>query len=532
MNDRSHLRSSRSQGHFHRRRPDDIYIRNPPAHTFAYSSVEQLALTPDFLIDREEEKEDTILSMQTPKLLLPSTNVSSSPRNFFLEKPPADWDSEQSPISPGVTMLLSPASCLDGDGVDLEVMEFFQTATYAGAKTFADNTQVVPRSLNENKKKSTPKIGLPSPKTPQAWSSTEEPDISTLPPREVVERNILEARLKLTGQVTSNEKPLDFEESEFSPKKNPLEAYLVAPRPMRGRKQTKSPLSDVKQTEMSPECGQCHTLPVDHPRRNIESKRSLSQSRQQLKPSPSGNNILRSTRSQKSMLEPTPAMHPTISRTPSPAFDFDDSDITDIESDTEFDERGNERLSRCETLSSQDPHSPMFDRPPQPLEKDWKFRLQQDYAMGTLGTPLPPSIFSSGNQPPRDISKLKNRKIDEVGLPHNNATYPKDYTKGTRISRPRQHSAESSIHSSTSHIVPPPRRNSPPITAPIHQDQMKERGASFEPESRTPRTLVSNWLSSISSNAGRKEPSREQDVFWKKTRSWGRKTKPKMESWI
>lgn len=127
MNDRSHLRSSRSQGHFHRRRPDDIYIRNPPAHTFAYSSVEQLALTPDFLIDREEEKEDTILSMQTPKLILPSTNVSSSPRNFFLEKPPADWDSEQSPISPGVTMLLSPASCLDGDGVDLEVMEFFQT---------------------------------------------------------------------------------------------------------------------------------------------------------------------------------------------------------------------------------------------------------------------------------------------------------------------------------------------------------------------------------------------------------------------
>ncbi|RAL67653.1 hypothetical protein DID88_008401 [Monilinia fructigena] len=301
---------------------------------------------------------------------------------------------------------------------------------------------------------------------------------------------------------------------------------------MRGRKQTKSPLSDVEQTKKSPGCGQFQTLPVDNPRRPIESKRSLSQGRQQLKPPHSRNNILRTTRSQKSMLEPTSVMHATISRTPSPAFDFDDSEITDIESDTEFDERGNVRLSRCETLSSQDPHSPMFDRPPQPLEKDWKFRLQQDYAMGTLGTSMPPSIFSSGSQPSRDISKLKNRKIDEFELPKNNATHQKDYTKGTRISRPRQPSAESSIHSSASHIVPPPRRNSPPIIAPIHQDQMKERGASFEPESRTPRTLVSNWLSSISSNTGRKETSREQEVFWKKTRSWGRKMKPKMESGI
>ncbi|KAB8300071.1 hypothetical protein EYC80_000305 [Monilinia laxa] len=531
MNDRSHLRGSRSQGHFHRRRPDDIYIRNPPAHTFAYSSVEQLVLTPELLIDREEEKENIILSMRTPDLPH-STNVSSSLRNFFLEKPPANWNSEQSPISPGVTMILSPASCLDGDGVDLEVMEFFQTATYAGARSFAENTQAVPRSMDANEKKPIPKIGLPSPKTPKAWPSIEEPDISTLPPREVVERNILEARLKLTGQVASNENHLNFEESKFSLKENSLEAYLVAPRPMRGRKQTKSPLSDVKQRKKSPECGQCHTLPVDNRRRPVESKRSLSQGRQQLKPSPSGNNILRTTRSQKSMLEPTPAMHAAISRTPSPVFDFDDSEITDIESDTEFDERGNERLSRCETLSSQDPHSPMFDKPPQPLEKDWKFRLQQDYAMGTLDTSVPPSIFSPGSQPPKDISKLKSRKIDEVGLPNNSATYQKDYTKGTRISRPRQPSAESSMHSSTSHIVPSPRRNSPPIIAPIHQDQMKERGASFEPESRTPRTLVSNWLSSISSSTGRKEQSREQEVFWKKTRSWGRRTKPKMESWI
>lgn len=340
------------------------------------------------------------------------------------------------------------------------------------------------KSRNANKKKISPKVGLPSPKTPKAWPSIAVPDISTLPSPEVVERNILGARLKLSGRETSTEKSVAFGQTQRHMINNPLEAYLVAPRHISGRKQTGSP---------SPE--------------------------------------IRNTRSQNNLLEPTLAASGTISRTPSPVFDFDDSEITDIESGDEFEETSNERLSRCETLSSQDLHSPMFDKPPKPLEKDWKFRLQQDHAMGTLGALESPSMFSSASQASRRVPKSTHRRLGEIELPNYNTEFSKIYTKDTHTTRARQTSAESA-RSRTSPTIPPPRRNSPPIMAPIHRDQSEEKGASFEPESRTPRTVVSNWLTSMSSNAGRKEQSREHDVFWKKSRSWGRKTKPKLEGWI
>ncbi|QSZ30688.1 hypothetical protein DSL72_000246 [Monilinia vaccinii-corymbosi] len=487
MDERTHLRRSRSQAHFQRRRPDDIYIRNPQACAFAYSSVDEPA----------------------------------SPRNFFLENLPARWESLEDPISPGVTMLLSPASWFDEDGADLEVMEFFQTATYSGPRTFAQNPTAGPGPLNANRKKSTSKMGLSSPKTPKAWPSIVEPDISTLPSREAAERSILKARLKLTGQVTSSETSLDFEHGQHSQKENPLEAYLVASRPMRGRKAIKLPPLDRNQRKICPEHEYFQSLPIDD-RRLVEPKTSLSPNRPHMRLPTDGKKGLRSTCSQKIMPVPASAvMHRTVSRTPSPAFDFDDSEITDIESDAECDERGKERLSRCETLSSQDPHSPMFDRPPKPFERDWKFRLQDDCAMGVLGTLEPSSTFHSTSQAPRE-----------------SATYRKDCTKATCTTRPRHVSAESCVRSPTSPIlVAPARRKSPPRIAPIHQDQMRESGAPFEPESRTPRTVVSHWLSSISSHAGRREsprqPPREQQVSWRKSRSWGRKTKAyQREGWI
>ncbi|TGO24874.1 hypothetical protein BPAE_0093g00370 [Botrytis paeoniae] len=477
MVDRKHVRKSRSQGYFHRKIPDEIYIQNAQSHMFSYANMEEVMPTPELLFDVDERENATF--PRTPD------NEASSPRNFFLEKPPVSWKSEETPISPGVTVLLSPA--YGDENGDLDVMEFFQAATYPGPRAVritSEKPRDTPVSLNANKKKSSSKIGLPSPKTPKAWPSIVEPDISTLPSPEVIERNILGARLKLSRRETSNEKSVDFGQTQRRMIDNPLEAYLVAPRHMSGRKQTGLP---------SPE--------------------------------------IRNTRSQNNLLEPTLAASGTISRTPSPVFDFDDSEITDIESGDEFEESRNERLSRCETLSSQDLHSPMFDKPPKPLEKDWKFRLQQDCAMGTLGALESPSMFSSASQAPRKTPKSTNRRLGEIELPNYNTEYSESCTNGIHATRPRQTSAEST-RSQSSPTIPPPRRNSPPIMAPIHRDQSEARGASFEPESRTPRTVVSNWLTSMSSNAGRKEQSREHDVFWKKSRSWGRKTKPKLEGWI
>ncbi|KAJ8064731.1 hypothetical protein OCU04_007049 [Sclerotinia nivalis] len=511
MADRKHVRRSRSQGYFHRRRPDDIYIQNPHAFTFPYSNPEELP-TPGLLYDDEEKENIHFRALDIE---------ASSPRNFFLEKPPANWESEQSPISPGVTVLLTPAY---GD-VDGDVMEFFQAAAYPGPRAVritADRPRDIRRSANVDKKKRPSKAGLPSPKTPKAWPSIVEPDISTLPSQEEVERNVLEARRKLVGQTTSG--------NIGRPRlENPLEAYLVAPRPMTSRKQTRSPSPEINYTKRSPKRGQSRSPAVDNRKRFIEPQQSLLPVRQQERFPSNEAKILRSTRSEKSVLEPISSITGTISRTPSLVFDFDDTEITDIESGTEDDERSNERLSRCETLSSQDPHSPMFDSPPRPLEKDWRFRLQQDCAMGTLGALESPSISSSASQTPRKLPKSTSKRLGEIGIPNYSAMYSKDYTMGTHTTRPRQISADLSVRSPTSPDVLPPRR-SPPIMAPIHRDQREARGASFEPESRTPRTLVTNWLTSMSSNAGRKEQSREHDVFWK--RSWGRKTKPKLEGWI
>lgn len=379
-----------------------------------------------------------------------------------------------------------------------------------------------------NRKKRSSKTGLPSPKTPKAWPSIVVPDISTLPSHEVVERNILEAQLKLAGEMSSIDKSLDLGRIRRRMADNPLEAYLVAPRPMTDRKQTISP--PPEQTKKSSRRLQSRSPPIDDIRTLVEPHQSLSSNGQQKKSPAKETKSLR-TRSKKNTLEPTSAISGTISRTPSPVFDFDDSEITDIESGTEFDEADDKRLSRCDTLSSQDPHSPLFDKPPKPVEKDWKFRLQQDCAMGTLGALESPSMFSSASQAPRKVPKSTNKRPGAIGLPNYNALYPKGYTNGTHMARPHQISAEST-RSPTSPIIPPPRRKSPPIMAPIHRDQSEAKGASFEPESRTPRTLVSNWLTSMSSNAGRKEQPREHDVFWKKSRSWGRKTKPKLEGWI
>lgn len=114
MADRKNARRSRSQGYSQRSRADDIYIRDP--NVVPYSSVEELVLTPELLLDGEE-RENVTVSIRTE---------SASTRNFFLEKPPANWKSGESPISPGVTMLLSPASCFDGEGADLDAMDFFQ----------------------------------------------------------------------------------------------------------------------------------------------------------------------------------------------------------------------------------------------------------------------------------------------------------------------------------------------------------------------------------------------------------------------
>ncbi|APA07964.1 hypothetical protein sscle_03g027340 [Sclerotinia sclerotiorum 1980 UF-70] len=514
MADRKHVRRSRSQGYFHRRRPDDIYIQNPHEFTFPYSNTEEMP-TPGLLFDDEGKENIHFRGLDIE---------ASSPRNFFLEKPPANWKSEQSPISPGVTVLLTPAYG-DVDG-DLDVMEFFQAAAYPGPRAVritADRPRDIQRSANVDKKKRPSKVGLPSPKTPKAWPSIVEPDISTLPSQEEVERNVLEARHKLVGQKTSGyiRRPrLD----------NPLEAYLVAPGPMSNRKQTRSPSPEINYPKRCPERGQSRSPAVDDRKRFLEPQHSLLQNRQQKRVLSNEAKVLRSTRSEKSMRDPTSAINGTIPRTPSPVFDFDDSEITDIESGTEDDERGNERLSRCETLSSQDPHSPMFDSPPKPLEKDWKFRLQQDCATGTLGALQSPSMSSSASQTPRKLPKSTNKRLGEIGIPNYSAMYSNDYTMGTHTTRPRQISAEISVRSPISPNVPPPRRRSPPIMAPIHRDQSEARGATFEPESRTPRTLVTNWLTSMSSNAGRKEQPREHDVFWK--RSWGRKTKPKMEGWI
>ncbi|KAI9646577.1 hypothetical protein NHQ30_004572 [Ciborinia camelliae] len=527
MVDKKHLRRSRSQGYFHRNRPGDIYIKNP--HALPYLSREELILTSDLLFDGEQ-KENMKFSVQTSDTH--SAIRSSSPRNFFLEKPPANWKSEETPISPGVTVLLSPASLLDGDGADLEVMEFFQTATYSGPRTFAEKTRMAPRYRNTNKKRSSSKIGLPSPKTPKAWPSIVDPDLSTLPSQEVVERNVLDARLKLARQVTSNETSLGSGNSGRPRLDNPLEAYFVAPGPMPGRKQTRSPPPDIKQTKRSSKRGQSESPPINDRRRLVESQHSLSPNIQKTRSPSNEANSLKKTHRKRIMLEPTSTISGHVPRTPSPVFDFDDSEITDIESDTEFDEACEERLSRCETLSSQEPYSPIFNTPPKPLEKDWKFRLQQDCAMGTLGTLESPSMFSSASQAPLGISKSTNRNFEQSGLRSYNTIYTKSSTKREHTDRPR-HGGETSTRAPISHIVPPPRRKSPPpIMAPIHRDQVAAKGASFEPESRTPRTLVSNWLASISSNAGRKEQPRDHDIFWKKTRSWGRKTKPKLEGWI
>lgn len=72
--------------------------------------------TPELLFDVDERENATF--PRTPD------NEASSPRNFFLEKPPANWKSEATPISPGVTVLLSPA--YGDESGDLDVMEFFQ----------------------------------------------------------------------------------------------------------------------------------------------------------------------------------------------------------------------------------------------------------------------------------------------------------------------------------------------------------------------------------------------------------------------
>lgn len=122
MAERKHHRRSRSQGYFHQGRPDDIYIQNPDLHTFAYPYPEETMPTPELLFDDEEKENNTF--RRSPDSHFTGIELQE-PRNFFLEKPPSNWKSEETPISPGVTVLLSPAYG-DGDSADLDVIEFFQ----------------------------------------------------------------------------------------------------------------------------------------------------------------------------------------------------------------------------------------------------------------------------------------------------------------------------------------------------------------------------------------------------------------------
>jgi hypothetical protein len=115
---------------FNRRKPEDIYVKASERHNphVADTAPNELIFTPDILIDHEPDSVTfSVRCSPVPFGRSPGIQSAiSSPRNFFLEKPPPEYyRTEESPISPGVTVLLSPTS-YDEDGSDFDGMNFFR----------------------------------------------------------------------------------------------------------------------------------------------------------------------------------------------------------------------------------------------------------------------------------------------------------------------------------------------------------------------------------------------------------------------
>jgi hypothetical protein len=118
------------RSNFHRRKPEDIRVKASERQKphVANTTPNELLFTPDILIDDGPDSVTfSVRCSPVPFGRSPSIQSAiSSPRNFFLEKPPAGYyKTEESPISPGVTVLLSPTS-YDEDGSDAGAMDFFR----------------------------------------------------------------------------------------------------------------------------------------------------------------------------------------------------------------------------------------------------------------------------------------------------------------------------------------------------------------------------------------------------------------------
>ncbi|PQE16782.1 hypothetical protein CJF30_00003497 [Rutstroemia sp. NJR-2017a BBW] len=532
------------RSNFHRRKPEDICVKASERQKphVADATPNELLFTPDTLIDDGPDSVTfSVRCSPVPFGRSPSIQSAiSSPRNFFLEKPPADYyRTEESPISPGVTVLLSPTS-YDEDGLDADVMDFFRAATYQGPQTLqiiAEKTRAPPQPVNV--KKRTAKATLPSPITPKAWPSMEEPDISTLPSLED-RRNALHAINRRAGESSKSKKAPEPALKRSPPTYDNLPTKIEVSNPLPTIPVARSRPSDSKHAKRSLDAGKrrsrsfsaqkndllapppSSSISPDIQRRGSPSeswkRRSLSfDSQQQLQlflmrqnsrsPSNESDDSTGSgLRPNRKWAHPPSEYSSGVSRTPSPVFDVED-DVTDFESVTDVDADDNDhefygRDKSIEVLAAQS-HG---------AKQQPTFHCQQgSEAQLRSKSPLP-------SQPTRNhTAPLRSPAGGPLTL---------------RDTLPRAHTAHNMSSESIERtaIVPPPRRRSPPAI-PIHRDEVKVTGASFAPsESRTPRTLVANWLAGISHSAGRNEMPRENEV--KKSRKWGRKPRHQPENWI
>jgi hypothetical protein len=217
-----------------------------------------------------------------------------------------------------------------------------------------------------------------------------------------------------------------------------------------------------------------------------------------------------------------------VSRTPSPVFD-DEDNITDFESVTDIDADEDDhklygRNKSIEVLTAQ--RHAGKEKSSVRCQQGGDVELQVSYS----------------HKPPNhtmDLRKLLTVLLSKFPLhsqPTRNYTKPLCSSAGGLLTLkdtlPRAHITQKMSSASVERlpIAPPPRRRTPPAI-PIHRDEAKVTGASFAPsESRTPRTLVANWLAGISNSAGRNETFRENEV--KKSRKWGRKPRHQPDNWI
>ncbi|KAM3080875.1 hypothetical protein ACMFMG_004835 [Clarireedia jacksonii] len=540
------LGRSTSDRNFHRRKPEDMYVETSKKHApqATYTAPNEIMFIPDMLVD---DKPDSVtFSVRcSPVPFGRSPGIQStisSPRNFFLEKPPANYyRNEASPISPGVTVLLSPAS-YDEDGSDVDAMDFFQAATYQGPQTLqivAEKTRASPQPIGATKR--TVKAALPSPITPKAWPCVVEPDISTLPSLKD-RRAALEAGRRLDRETSQSKKAPATERKQNPPICESSLPRKEASRTMQTRPVTRSRTPSSKQSKSSTDAGrrrsqsfsaqqrgllvastQTPSVSPVIPRRGSPSSESwkrrslLFDSQQQSQflmirqqsrsPSNESDSSTSSGSRRYNKRPPSPSDHSSsISRTPSPVFD-DEDNITDFESVTDMDEDyDDDGFYGCDkTIEVLTAHG--SERKEQPT-----FCFQQEIHIE------PQSKSPLHDQPLRNHAKPL-RSPDGSPLTLKN-TLP-------RARFAHKISSESMGHSPAD---PPPLRRSPP-PIPIHRDEVKVSGASFVPsESRTPRTVVANWLAGISISAGRNETARENDV--KKPRKWGRKARQQPENWI